>query len=126
MARVRGREGGHEYRRGCLDGRTDRCAWRRAASGCDGHRIDLNGESGFAVAQKLVGGGGVDAGRVMLLSAYAKKEFADLIEASPAVGFLSEPDLSAERSAGCWSGDSHRIQLVHDVVRQHLDAHNAP
>src|SRR5918998_6030277 len=101
MARVRGREGGHEYRRGCLDGRRDRCAWRRAGSGCDGHRIDLNGESGFAVAQRLVGGGGVDAGRVMLLSAYAKEEFRRSDRGQPSgrllvrAGSLSRGDLRA-------------------------------
>lgn len=31
--------------------------------------IDLNGESGFAVAQKVVDDGGVDAGSVILISA---------------------------------------------------------
>ena len=57
--------------------------------------IDLNGESGFTVAQDLVDDGGVDAGSVILISAYAKEEFADLIEASPAAGFVSKSDLSA-------------------------------
>ena len=58
--------------------------------------IDLNGESGFAVARKLVDDGGVDARSVILISAYAKEEFADLIEACPAVGFVSKSELSAE------------------------------
>ncbi|MGH3783375.1 MAG: response regulator transcription factor [Pseudonocardiaceae bacterium] len=57
--------------------------------------IELNGESGFAVARELVDGG-VDEGSVILISAYAKDDFADLIEASPAFGFLSKPDLSAD------------------------------
>ena len=57
--------------------------------------IDLNGESGFTVARDLVDDGGVDAGSVILISAYAKEEFADLIEASPAAGFVSKSDLSA-------------------------------
>ncbi len=57
--------------------------------------IELNGESGFAVARELVDSG-VDEGSVILISAYAKDEFADLIEASPAAGFLSKPDLSAD------------------------------
>lgn len=58
--------------------------------------IELNGESGFAVARELVDDGGVDEGSVILISAYAKEEFADLIEASPVAGFLSKPDLSAD------------------------------
>lgn len=57
--------------------------------------IDLGGESGFAVARELVDGGGVDARSVILISVHAEEEFADLIEASPAAGFLSKSDLSA-------------------------------
>jgi CheY-like chemotaxis protein len=57
--------------------------------------IDLNGESGFTVVRALVDDGGVEVGRIILISAYAKEEFADLIEASPAAGFLSKSDLSA-------------------------------
>lgn len=57
--------------------------------------IDLGGESGFAVARELVDGGGVDAGGVILISVHAEEEFADLIEASSAAGFLSKSDLSA-------------------------------
>jgi CheY-like chemotaxis protein len=58
--------------------------------------IDLNGESGFTVARKLVDDGGVNEGTVILISAYAREEFADLIEASPAAGFVSKADLSAD------------------------------
>lgn len=56
--------------------------------------IDLRGESGFAVARKLVDEG--VGGSVILISAYAKEEFADLIEACPVAGFLSKSDLSAD------------------------------
>lgn len=56
--------------------------------------IDLGEESGFDVAQRLA-----DAtdgrSRVILISTYAETDFADLIAASPAVGFLSKSDLSA-------------------------------
>jgi two-component system, NarL family, nitrate/nitrite response regulator NarL len=58
--------------------------------------IDLGGESGFDVVQELVDDGSVDARCVILISVHAKEEFADLIEASPAVGFLSKSDLSVD------------------------------
>jgi CheY-like chemotaxis protein len=56
--------------------------------------IDLGGESGFAVARELVDDGSADAGSVILVSAHAEEDFADLIEASPAAGFVSKSDLS--------------------------------
>ena len=56
--------------------------------------IDLGEESGFEVAERLA-----DAtdgrSRVILISTYAETDFADLIAASPAVGFLSKSELSA-------------------------------
>ena len=57
--------------------------------------IDLGEESGFDVVRRLVTATGVNAGRMVLISTYAEKDFADLIAASPAVGFLSKSDLSA-------------------------------
>jgi two-component system, NarL family, nitrate/nitrite response regulator NarL len=53
--------------------------------------IDLGEESGFDVALRLAG----ERSRVVLISAYHEKDFADLIEASPAIGFVSKSDLSA-------------------------------
>jgi CheY-like chemotaxis protein len=58
--------------------------------------IDLGGESGFAVARELGDDGAVDARNVILMSVHAKDEFTDLIEASPAAGFLSKCNLSAD------------------------------
>ncbi len=56
--------------------------------------IDLGDESGFDVAQRLAAAG--DTGpRVILISSYAESDFADLIAASPAAGFLSKSELSA-------------------------------
>lgn len=55
--------------------------------------IDLGDESGFDVAQRLADGEG--RSRVILISTYAETDFADLIAASPAVGFVSKSDLSA-------------------------------
>ena len=57
--------------------------------------IDLGGESGLALVRRLVDEGGVDARSLILISTHAREEFADLIEASPAAGFLSKSDLSA-------------------------------
>jgi CheY-like chemotaxis protein len=59
--------------------------------------IDLGEESGLTVAQRLRGNGdGRLAGAVILISTHAEEEFAELIDASPAVGFLAKSELSAE------------------------------
>ena len=57
--------------------------------------IDLGAESGFDLARRLVEESGADPRAVILISTHAREEFADLIEASPAGGFLSKSDLSA-------------------------------
>jgi CheY-like chemotaxis protein len=57
--------------------------------------IDLGEDSGFEVAQRLFDDPSVDPGQLVLISAHAEDDFADLIEASPAVGFLVKPTLSA-------------------------------
>jgi DNA-binding NarL/FixJ family response regulator len=54
--------------------------------------VDLGEESGFDVAQSLEAA--VEAS-VVLISAYPESELADLIAASPAVGFVSKSELSA-------------------------------
>jgi two-component system, NarL family, nitrate/nitrite response regulator NarL len=56
--------------------------------------IDLGGESGFDLAPRLAEGAGTRSA-VILISTYPKKDFAGLIAASPAVGFLAKSDLSA-------------------------------
>jgi hypothetical protein len=57
--------------------------------------IDLGDESGFDVARMLAGPDGAQLSRVVLISAYPEADFAELIAASPAVGFLAKSDLSA-------------------------------
>jgi DNA-binding NarL/FixJ family response regulator len=59
--------------------------------------IDLGDESGFELANQLQGDASVDSSRVILMSAYAEEDYAELIAASPAVGFLSKADLSGQR-----------------------------
>jgi DNA-binding NarL/FixJ family response regulator len=57
--------------------------------------IDLGEESGLALAEALHVGGGRSLPRVILISTHDERDYADLIEASPAVGFLSKTELSA-------------------------------
>jgi CheY-like chemotaxis protein len=72
--------------------------------------IDLGGESGLELARRLHREPGSAAPRVILISTYAEDDFAELIAASPAVGFLSKSALSA---AAIWellvrTGDGDR------------------
>lgn len=58
--------------------------------------IDLCGSSGLDLARHLVEEFRGAAGCVILISAHAEEEFADLIEACPAAGFLPKSSLSAD------------------------------
>jgi DNA-binding NarL/FixJ family response regulator len=58
--------------------------------------IDLGGCSGCDLARLLADEAGSAAGCLILISAHAEEEFADLIEASPAAGFLPKSALSAD------------------------------
>jgi DNA-binding NarL/FixJ family response regulator len=58
--------------------------------------IDLCGASGLDLARHLTETCGGAAGSVILISAHPEEEFADLIEACPAAGFLSKTALSAD------------------------------
>jgi CheY-like chemotaxis protein len=71
--------------------------------------VDLGAESGFELARRLVDDPATDSGSVILISAHDEDDFADLIDASPAVGFLGKPVLSAaaierliRRAGGPW------------------------
>jgi DNA-binding NarL/FixJ family response regulator len=56
--------------------------------------INLGDESGFDLAERLDDRN--DGSRVILISTHAEADLADLIAASPALGFLPKSDLSAE------------------------------
>lgn len=56
--------------------------------------IDLGEESGFDVARRLAAAARPET-RVILISVYAEGDFADLIEESPAIGFVSKCAMSA-------------------------------
>jgi DNA-binding NarL/FixJ family response regulator len=58
--------------------------------------ISLGNESGLELTQKLVDRHAWLGSRVVLISTRAEDDFADLIETSPAVGFLSKSRLSGE------------------------------
>jgi DNA-binding NarL/FixJ family response regulator len=57
--------------------------------------IDLGRESGLALARRVHDDAGDAVPKVILISTHDESEFADLIEATPAVGFLSKTELSA-------------------------------
>jgi DNA-binding NarL/FixJ family response regulator len=58
--------------------------------------IDLRGQSGLALTGRLgESDGGAVVPHMILISTHDECEYADLIEASPAVGFLAKTDLSA-------------------------------
>jgi DNA-binding NarL/FixJ family response regulator len=56
--------------------------------------IDLGGESGFEVARRLSQQAATTAARMILISTHSEEDYAELIAASPAIGFLSKSDLS--------------------------------
>jgi two-component system, NarL family, nitrate/nitrite response regulator NarL len=66
--------------------------------------IQLGPESGFDVARLFARGAPPDPSPVILISTHAEQDYADLIAASPAVGFLPKPSLSAE--------------AIHDLLRR--------
>jgi CheY-like chemotaxis protein len=57
--------------------------------------IDLGGESGFELARRLGADSARVPPRVILISTHDEGEYADLIDESPAVGFIAKIDLSA-------------------------------
>jgi DNA-binding NarL/FixJ family response regulator len=58
--------------------------------------IDLGPESGFDLARRLARTRDGVAPRTILISTHDEADFADLIAASPAIGFLPKSDLSAQ------------------------------
>jgi DNA-binding NarL/FixJ family response regulator len=55
--------------------------------------IDLGGESGLDVAERLHRAG---SPRIVMISTHAEQDYRDLIAASPAVGFVPKGSLSAQ------------------------------
>ena len=57
--------------------------------------IGLGDESGFDLARLLAQDGQGGSAEVILISAHAETDYAELIAESPAAGFLVKPELSA-------------------------------
>jgi CheY-like chemotaxis protein len=57
--------------------------------------VDLGATSGFELARHLAGRPDLDAGHLILISVNAEEDLTELIEASPAIGFVWKPTLSA-------------------------------
>ena len=57
--------------------------------------IDLGTEDGIKVAGRLAGTDGRPAGSIIFISTHGEDEFAELVEASPAVGFIPKSGLTA-------------------------------
>jgi DNA-binding NarL/FixJ family response regulator len=58
--------------------------------------IDLGRESGFELARRLQRETSLSPSRVILISTHTEQDYAELIGASPVVGFLSKSALSAD------------------------------
>jgi DNA-binding NarL/FixJ family response regulator len=69
--------------------------------------IELGDESGFELARRLADVSGGVPERVVLISTYAKEDLLELIEASPAVGFLSKSNLSGRAIRQLLDGAHH-------------------
>jgi DNA-binding NarL/FixJ family response regulator len=57
--------------------------------------VDLGPESGIDLAHRLAHTRGSPASRIILISTHDETDLADLIAASPAIGFLPKSELSA-------------------------------
>jgi DNA-binding NarL/FixJ family response regulator len=66
--------------------------------------IDLGGESGLELAQRLHSQAGPASAPVILISTHAEQDYAELIAASPAIGFLPKTALSADAIRGLLAG----------------------
>jgi CheY-like chemotaxis protein len=58
--------------------------------------VDLGGESGFTLARELHRPNSHTPPKIILISAHSERDFAKLIAASPALGFVPKADLSPE------------------------------
>ena len=66
--------------------------------------IDLGGESGLELARRLQDQAGPASAPVILISTHAEQDYAELIAASPAIGFLPKTALSADAIRGLLAG----------------------
>jgi CheY-like chemotaxis protein len=62
--------------------------------------IDLGGESGLELAERFSGTEGLERMPLVLISTYSESDVADMVDASPAVGFVTKSKLSARAIRG--------------------------
>lgn len=62
--------------------------------------VDLGNDSGFDLARQLADATSGKRSPVILISAYPEQDLVDLIDDSPAIGFVSKSDLSSTAIAG--------------------------
>jgi len=74
--------------------------------------IDLGGESGLELARRLHGKAGLALAPVILISTHAEQDYAELIAASPAVGFLPKTALSGVAIRDLLAGHGDRGRPV--------------
>jgi DNA-binding NarL/FixJ family response regulator len=67
--------------------------------------IDLGEENGIDVAHRILDSTSGLAPKIILISARDESEYGDLIETSPAVGFLAKRDLTAGAIRSLLAGD---------------------
>ena len=70
--------------------------------------IELGGENGVAITRHLAQLETAPAGKLILISTHAEDEFAELIESSPAIGFLPKATLSARAVYALTDADRER------------------
>jgi DNA-binding NarL/FixJ family response regulator len=58
--------------------------------------IDLGEDSGIELARQLASNGGFAAPKMILISAHPAEDYADIVEDSPALGFIPKADLSLD------------------------------
>jgi CheY-like chemotaxis protein len=73
--------------------------------------VDLGDENGLDLTEMLTEAGRGEVTPVILTSAYPAQDLADLIETSPAVGFLPKSQLSAQAI----------LDLLHPIGDAHTD-----
>jgi DNA-binding NarL/FixJ family response regulator len=62
--------------------------------------IDLGNDSGFDLARQLADSTSGERSTTILISAYPEQDLVELIDDSPAIGFVSKSDLSSRAIAG--------------------------
>ena len=66
--------------------------------------IDLGGESGLKLAKRLADQADGAPAPIILISMHSEEDYADLIAASPAIGFLPKTALSGAAIRGTLDG----------------------